>query len=136
MDAPPDPEHGELRLLLDHLDSAQGEMITADLRDLRIPAVLRHHGDTERFEILVPDAFLEIAHDVLGATHLRGEGPATTAEILADMRIPSEPVPANLVVKGAPFLRRSGIIGRRMFRLGIVTTLVVIGWMVVKVLGR
>jgi hypothetical protein len=135
MDDPRDPEHGELRLLIDHLDSVQAEMITDDLRDLKIPAVLRRQIDTEMFEILVPEAFSQISHEVLGVTHLKQQGPASTAEILADMAAPSEPVPLDLMVEGAPFLRRCGIVGRWMFRVGIGVIAVVFAWMVLKVLG-
>jgi hypothetical protein len=135
MDNPPDPEHGELRLLVDHLDSVQGEMITDDLRDLKIPAVLRRQVDTEMFEILVPEAFSQISYEVLGVTHLKQQGPASTEEILADMAAPSEPIPLDLIVEGAPFLRRCGIVGRWLFRIGIGVIAVVFAWMVLKALS-
>ena len=95
-------------------------MLTSDLRDLKIPAVMcpetteeldggsgevrevpveRYtHGDWSAhhlFVVFVPEAFLQIAKDVLGATWARPEGEATPHEILRDLsevdRIPDVP---------------------------------------------
>ena len=145
MSTPYDPEHGELRLLVDQLDSVQGEIITSDLRDLKIPAVLRRQSvtvedpdteeatevETDMFEILVPEAFWQISYEVLDVTHLKREGKATTAQILEDLHTSTEPVETDLVVDGAPFLRRSGIIGRWMLRIYLCAAgiaLVVLVW--------
>ena len=125
-----DPEHGELCQLVQHLDSIQGEMITSDLRDLKIPALLRRQTesqvdpdtgetiafDTGLFEILVPEAFLDISHEVLDVTHLKQEGDTSTAEILADLETSTRPVPVDTRIEGGPLLRRSEAAGRWLLK--------------------
>ena len=130
MTTAPDPEYGELHQLVSRLDAVQAEMMTSDLRDLRIPAVMaqqvheeidpdtgeRVTVDTGFFEVLVPDAFLEIATEVMGATYVKSEGPASTDEILADLVQTTPPVTIEDGIGPPSLLRRSERAGRFLIR--------------------
>jgi len=104
--------------------------MTSDLRDLRIPAVMtqqldeeidpntgeRVAFDTGFFEVLVPEAFLEIATEVMGATYVKNEGPASTDEILADLIQTTRPVTSEDGAGSPSLLRRSERAGRFLIR--------------------
>ena len=129
MTAVPDPEYGELQELVNLLDAMQAEMITSDLRDLRIPAVMTKQleevvdpdtgeavtTDTGMFQILVPEAFADIATEVLGVTHVKSEGHATEDQILADLQEEHAPVTFDDEDDPPSLLRSSNRAGRWVF---------------------
>ncbi len=154
-----DPAHGELFELATGLDAAQAEMLTSDLRDLKIPAVMcpetteeldgesgelhevaveRYtHGDwstRQLFVVFVPEAFLQIAKDVLGATWAQPEGPAKRHEILRDLdepdKIPDVPQDhkrARARAIGRSYALIAVVVLGAMFALGLVQA---IWWLV------